>query len=357
MKMITTSATLIALTLVGCGDDDLAKLQQEKIDATRLAQAEAAAQTTGGSDATTDAGSVDGTDAASSTAGSDGDATDTSGGADTDGATDSDQATDAGDNSGGEGAVSGVDLSDYTLIFADEFNGTEVDAGKWNTQYVWGPDLVINGEQQHYVDVQNNAATGFNPFTFNGEHLTITAIETPAEVADEAGNQPYLSGVLSSAGKFDMTYGYIEMRAQLPAGSGVWPALWMLSSEFVDLKPQMFIMEHDGGRPDSVFHNYNYHDADGNLRSPGQREVIADGISTGFHNYAVKWSDQELLFFVDGTPTFRIIGENVSAQAMYLIINLAIGGLWTGAPQADTSFPVEYSIDYIRAYSRSEDAS
>lgn len=247
-------------------------------------------------------------------------------------------------------AIGGVDLANYELIFSDEFDGDVIDSSKWSTALQWGPDLVINDEQQYYIDTQSNGNFGYNPFTFDGEALTISAIETPANLNAVANAQPYLSGVLSTAGKFDMTYGYVEARMDLPEGTGLWPAFWMLSTEFESLKPQLFIVEGNGGQPESVFHNYNYHDEEGNLRSPGQWQVTQDEFAEGFHTFAVSWKAEELLFYVDGIPRYRIVGENVSSQAMYLITNLAVGGVWTGSPDSSTTLPGELKIDYIRAY-------
>jgi len=248
-------------------------------------------------------------------------------------------------------AMSGVDTSEMQLIFSDEFNGTSIDSSKWNTAQTWGPDLVINDELQYYVDTLTNPDTGFNPFSFDGESLTISAIKTPENMRANANNQPYLSGVLTTAGKFDMTFGYVETRMDFPSGTGMWPAFWMLSSEFEGLKPQLFIAEANGAKPDSVFHNYNYHDGDGNLRSPGQWQVTDEDFAEGFHTLGVSWKAEELLFFVDGQARYRIVGENVSSQAMYLIANLAVGGIWTGAPDSTTTYPAELKIDYIRVYS------
>ncbi len=249
-------------------------------------------------------------------------------------------------------AQTGVELEDYDLVFSDEFNGDTINSTKWVTAQQWGPDLVINDEQQYYIDTQSNADFGYNPFSFDGESLIISAIETPENLSAVANAQPYLSGVLSTAGNFDLTYGYIEARMDLPEGTGLWPAFWMLSTEFEALKPQLFIVEGNGAKPESVFHNYNYHDEQGNLRSPGQWEVTQESFAEGFHTFGLSWSAEELLFYIDGIPRYRIIGENVSQQAMYLIVNLAVGGVWTGSPDASTEFPAELKIDYIRAYKR-----
>lgn len=247
-------------------------------------------------------------------------------------------------------ANSGIDMTNLELLFSDEFNGAAIDSSKWNTAQQWGPDLVINDELQYYVDTQSNPDFGYNPFSFDGESLIITATQTPSELSAVANGQPYLSGVLSTAGKFEMIHGYIEARMDFPAGTGLWPAFWMLSADFEDLKPQLFIAEGNGGEPDSFYHNYNYHDTEGNLRSPGQWQVTQDEFAEGFHTLGVSWKSDELLFYVDGIPRYRIVGENVANQAMYLIANLAVGGVWTGSPDSTTTLPAELKIDYIRAY-------
>ncbi len=244
----------------------------------------------------------------------------------------------------------GIDMDKLELLFSDEFNGSSINSAKWVTAQQWGPDLVINDELQYYVDTQSNPDFGYNPFSFDGESLIISAVETPVNLSAVANNQPYLSGVLSSAGKFEMTHGYIEARMDFPEGTGLWPAFWMLSADFEALKPQLFIAEGNGAIPESIFHNYNYHDANGNLRSPGQWQVTDETFSEGFHILGVSWKSDELLFYIDGIPRYRIIGENVPNQAMYLIANLAVGGVWTGSPDAATPSPAKLKIDYIRAY-------
>lgn len=242
------------------------------------------------------------------------------------------------------------DLSGYNLVFSDEFQGDTLDATKWTTALTWGPDLVVYNQLQYYVDTQNDADFGYNPFSLDGEVLTITATETPEELRSAANEQAWLSGALTTAGKFDFTYGYAEASIELQAGRGLWPAFWMLSTDFDNLKPELFIMEYDGSKPTSLFHNYNYTDTDGNLRSPGQWEVSSEAFSEGFQKVGVAWSPEELLFYINDVPRYRIVGENVSSQNMYLIMSLAVGGIWPGAPDATTPSPASTRVDYVRVY-------
>lgn len=259
---------------------------------------------------------------------------------------DTSDGNDGGNDSGNDGgAVERLDLDQYELVFADDFRGTSIDPLKWNTAMSWGPDLRLYNQQQYYVDTQNAPDFGYDPFTLTGEELIIKAIETPDGLRAAANEQGWLSGALTTLENFEFTYGYVEARIDLPSARGAWPAFWMLGSDFVGVKPELFIMEHDGDYADSVFFNYNYLDQQGT-----QREFISKGIADGFHQFGVAWSPGELLFYVDRIPRYRVVGDAVSRQDMYLILNLAMGGDWLVDPDGTTGNAVSMVVDYVRAY-------
>ncbi|MGQ7844083.1 glycoside hydrolase family 16 protein [Granulosicoccus sp. 3-233] len=238
-----------------------------------------------------------------------------------------------------------IDLTQYDLVFADDFRGSRIDPVKWNTALDWGPDLSIHDQMQYYVDVLNEPDFGHDPFTLNGEELVITASQTPENLRADANEQSWLSGVLTTAEKFDFSYGYVEARIDLPDARGAWPSFWMLSSDFIGLKPEVYIMEQDGAYPNSVFFNYNYLEEQGT-----RRELVSAELADGFHQYGLAWSPQELLFYVDRVPRYRIVGDAVASQKMYLILNLAMGGVWPGAPDATSGSQVSMVVDYVRAF-------
>ena len=243
-------------------------------------------------------------------------------------------------------------LDDYALVFSDEFNGSSLDTSKWNTSFLWGTDLFINGEEQYYVDIANEPDFGFNPFSFDGDNLIISTIETPAEMAEEALNQPYLSGLITSYDAFKFTYGYAETRAKFTHGRGYWPAFWLLNAYYVDASPEIDIMEFIGHNQDVMYHTYHYFDSDGELRSTKSHPVPGIDFTADFHTFAVEWSPGTLVFFVDGVETKRVVDINVSQQEMYILANQAVGGWWAGSPDETTPVPGEYLIDYIRVYQR-----
>lgn len=243
-------------------------------------------------------------------------------------------------------------LDDYELVFSDEFTNSVLDTSKWNTSFLWGTDLFINNEEQYYVDVVNDPDFGFNPFSFDGENLTINTIKTPAELSDKALNQPYLSGMITSYDAFKFTYGYTETRAKFTHGRGYWPAFWLLNAYYVDAKPEIDIMEFIGHNQDVIYHTYHYFDSEGNLRSTESFPVPGIDFTSDFHTFGVEWMPGTIIFYVDGIETHRIVDSNVSQQEMYVIANQAVGGWWAGPPDATTPFPGKYVIDYIRVYQR-----
>lgn len=255
-------------------------------------------------------------------------------------------------NDGGNNNVSsGGAPAGYNLVFNEDFRGFSLDSSKWNSQYRWGPDLIINNERQYYVDRINQPDFGHSPFEFDGEHMTITAIRTPDHLRERARWQPYLSGTLTTHNKFNMRYGYVEMRARMPRGRGMWPAFWLLHSNDHDRRPEIDVVEMLGHQTDLVYHTYHRFD-NGNLVSSPTFQAPGPDYAADFHTYAVLWEPGLIIWYVDGVERNRLQDGNVSHEDMYLLLNLAVGGWWPGDPDETTPFPTRYTVDYIRAWQR-----
>jgi beta-glucanase (GH16 family) len=81
---------------------------------------------------------------------------------------------------------------------------------------------------------------------------------------------------------------------------------------------------------------------------PYTKEVkLADN---GFHTFAVSWDSQQLIWYVDGTEVSRRATPADMHKPMYFLANLAVGGVWPGAPDSTTSFPANFLLEYVRAY-------
>ena len=280
---------------------------------------------------------------------------------------------------------------DYTLVFEDNFSGTQLDPTKWDTALIWGPYFSINQEEQMYVDTLGmHSGERHSPFEFTGSTLRINATavsdsvpvpERPDFFFSDGSRNPiwrpnnyseyrfnddykeedvnYLSGIITSYDSFKMTHGYVETRAKVPGGRGLWPAFWLLTTHYVEDVPEIDVMEFLGQDKDTLYNTYHYFDIEDDYRriSTPSFKVFADDWTQDFHTFGMAWSPNEIIWYVDGEETHRVTDSDydIANQAMYLIANLAVGGSWPGPPDASTPFPATFEIDYIRAYERKLD--
>ena len=147
-----------------------------------------------------------------------------------------------------------MDLSNYSLIFEEQFRQSEVqEVGKdWQHTLFWGARTIgNNGELQLYVDPKYRGL-GLNPFRLTGDAVGIRARPATPKELPFLGGQRYVSGMITSERRFSAQYGYFEVRARLPAGRGLWPAVWLLPIDGT-WPPEIDIVEtvgHFGDTPD-----------------------------------------------------------------------------------------------------------
>ena len=266
-------------------------------------------------------------------------------------------------------------MDKFNLVFEDDFNGTEIDSARWNTSLLWGDDTIINGEQQYFVDTQSDSAPNYEPFKLENSVLTIEAVPTPAEMrsqlpeacsaADPSGNDrcAFLSGALSSHDKFNMTYGYVEGRMKTSGTSGALSSFYLYHrypGEGVNLHaPEIDIVEYLGENPfgdEDAFQTYHYADVNtGEIRSAPtmlHKNPTGELYSDEFHTYGVLWEPQLVIWYIDGVEIKRLTGPQVSRQGMNIVTYLVAGSAWAPTPDINGDFPLQYEIDYIRAYQR-----
>jgi hypothetical protein len=149
-----------------------------------------------------------------------------------------------------------VDLTEYQLIFAEEFADfipyePSTKSGVWTTRYYWGPETVINKELQYYIDITSDQRKAVNPFRVEKGSLVIEGKPANPEDVHGFNNQRYTSGAITTKDSFSTTYGYFEIRAQMPAGKGLWPAFWLMPAD-KSPTPELDIMEMTGDRPNEL---------------------------------------------------------------------------------------------------------
>jgi beta-glucanase (GH16 family) len=236
------------------------------------------------------------------------------------------------------------------LIWSDEFNGTGLpDASKWSYDTIGNPTGWGNNEWQNYT-----AGRMENAFMQKGK-LHIKAIR------ELSGNRSYSSARLVTKGKADWLFGRIEVRAKLPGARGIWPAIWLLPTDWAyggwPKSGEVDIMEHVGFMPDSVFasvHTESYNHVIHTQRTKG---FYLPNLHKRFHVYAVEWDSTEIKAFVDNKMYFSFKKESNDPKVwpfdkkFHLLLNVAVGGNWGAVKGVDeTAFPQEMIIDYVRVY-------
>lgn len=225
----------------------------------------------------------------------------------------------------------------WVLTFEDDFTGSALDPQRWETQYPWGRDRSKTGELQWY---------GEGAFALSGSVLKLLATE-----GGPAGFR-YTSGMISTHASFAQVYGRFEIRCRVPAGTGLWPAFWLLPVS-TDWPPEIDIMEIIGSEPNVAHMTYHYDD-NGVNKSNGTAWP-GPNFSSVMHAFALEWEADRLVWFIDGTERHRVEGVTPRVP-MYILCNLAVGGNWPGPPDATTPFPAAFEIDYVRAWKRGEGA-
>lgn len=242
----------------------------------------------------------------------------------------------------------------FKLVWNDEFNYTGLpDSSKWNYDTIgnawgWG-----NHELQLYtVSRKENA-------TVSDGTLKIRAIREKFEGFN------YTSARLTTKEKGEWIYGRFEIRAKLPDGRGLWPAIWMLPADWEyggwPESGEIDIMENVGYDPYNVVatvHTESYNHATGTLRS---HTIEVKDNSNIFHTYALEWSKNRIDAFVDDSLYFTFKKEANDYKVwpydkrFYLLLNLAIGGDWGGKMGVnDSIFPAAMEIDYVRVFQKIE---
>jgi beta-glucanase (GH16 family) len=233
----------------------------------------------------------------------------------------------------------------WTLVFSDEFDSNgPLDPAKWG--YETG--YIRNNEKQYYTTRAENVRAE------NGSLV----IEARKESYQGFG---YTSASINTLGKFEFTYGRVEVRARIPTGNGAWPAIWTLGTNRAQVGwptcGEIDIMENVGFDPQRI--HGSVHTAAYNHTIGTQKTSIVTVANPweDFHVYALEWFTDHIDVFVDGQKYFTFRNEGTGARtwpfdrAQYLLINLAIGGSWGGQQGIDdTRFPQRYLVDYVRIY-------
>ncbi|MBR8704341.1 DUF4971 domain-containing protein [Bacteroides pyogenes] len=233
------------------------------------------------------------------------------------------------------------------LLFVDDFNtGSTPDPEKWALCKKAGSDW--NDEMSESYD---------QAYLKDGKLVLVA----------EKVNGEYKAGGIETNGKFDFTFGRVEVRARITqCPNGAFPAIWMMPRKFIyngwPNCGEIDIMEHVKQEPHihhTIHTNYTYNLG---IKKPSNtKTVVCD--YRNWNTYGMEWSEDRLTFFVNGQETFSYPNLKLENEAemkqwpftkdssFYLILNMGLGGdrpgSWAG-PVDDDNLPAVMEVDWVR---------
>ena len=255
-----------------------------------------------------------------------------------------------------------TDFSNYELVWADEFDQatSTPDPAKWGFDLGYGNDGWGNDEWQLYTNDQENVRVE------NG-NLIITALYDSVNYSDPGKRDGSITSArINTKDKFSFKFGKIEARIKAPTGTGMWPAFWMLGSNFdfigwpycgeidiMEISPLLF----DDKTTLCTIHWWD--DILEMHSSFGTTESLNESLNDDYHTYEVEWDEQRIVGKIDGITYFHKVIDPVTMdeflREFFIILNVAVGGNLGGAPDQTTEWPQEMYIDWIRVYQTEED--
>jgi beta-glucanase (GH16 family) len=247
----------------------------------------------------------------------------------------------------------------YALDFHEEFSASKVDTSTWQPRLLWGETAAYF--LQRYTQSALEATSG---------SLVITATRPEASAGT---TYPYDSGAITSNGQprgYSFRYGYVETRAQIPKGQGLWSAVW-LHSVVTTSWDEIDVLETRGQYPKTNVMSLHYmtttatgtvvHKQKGEHYPHDDTKAHYDAstapdLSKGYHTFAVDWSPSHVIWYRDGIERYRVTTASaITSAAAYITANLQLAdgspeNKWGGAPTTSTPFPAYLKVDYIRVY-------
>ncbi len=236
----------------------------------------------------------------------------------------------------------------YALAWADEFTNKEIDPSSWTFEMGnnngWG-----NNELQSYTDRTQNV------FVSQGNLI----LEARAELYNSF---KYTSTRMITKNKKMFKFGRIDIRAKLPVGKGVWPALWMLGKNIDQVSwpacGEIDILEMLGQEPNRIYGTMHWGANTASHASFGANYLLSTGsFDHQFHVYSIIWASNSIKVLVDDVMFLNFSNANVPGTGTYpfnneffFIFNIAVGGNWPGSPDATTTFPQSMVVDYVRVF-------
>lgn len=242
----------------------------------------------------------------------------------------------------------------YSLVWSDEFNGSSINSSNWNYEIGDGTDYGLkagwgNKELQLYTNDSENSGIVNDG---DASSLYIKAL------SDGAGG--FSSAKLTTNRLVSVRFGRVEVRAKMPKGQGMWPAIWMLGDNIDQIDwpgcGEMDLAEVIGNEPSKLYSTVHYTDKDNSHTEVQETYELIDGtFNDAYHVFSLDWTPEYLTFTVDGILVSQVPIEadmKEFLRSFYLVLNVAVGGNWPGSPDASTDFPQTMYVDYVRVFEK-----
>jgi beta-glucanase (GH16 family) len=244
------------------------------------------------------------------------------------------------------------------MVWHEEFNYTGLpDSNIWNYEN----GFIRNQESQYYTQARKENAYVHGGCleikAIKGDYPNKFYIKGSSDWRKKNPTANYTSASITTHRLHMWRYGKIVVRAKLPKGIGVWPAIWMLGEKGNwPFCGEIDIMELIGKEPTHIYGTAHYA-ADNKSGYKSSGGVISiNNLSEAFHDYAIQWNKHSIKFLVDDsvyhifkTSAAKFKGVNPFRRKFYLLLNLALGGSW-GGPVGKNVLPQSFLIDYVRVY-------
>ena len=251
----------------------------------------------------------------------------------------------------------------WKLVWKEEFNYSGLpNAKKWSYEV----GHIRNNEKQYYTNARKE-----NAWVSNGV-LAITGKKEsfPNEFFKKGSGDwktqdstaQYTSASINTLGKVGWKYGRIEIKAKLPHGRGIWPAIWMMGTNRLEVGwpkcGEIDIMEFVGNQPKDIYGTMHFPDPNAEGNKSNGNKITSENLKNDFHLYAIEWNEKTIDVYFDNNKyhSFSIdsagVGEdNPFRKPFYLLLNLAMGANWPG-PIDDSVLPQQFLVDYVRVYEK-----
>ena len=255
-----------------------------------------------------------------------------------------------------------------TLVWSDNFSGP---AGSTPSSSNWTQNLGGGGWGNDELETYTNSTA--NSDLTGSDQLAITALKTTTNRgggrhgggggSSSSSSTSYTSARLVS--KASYTYGLFEANMEIPAGTGLWPAFWMLGANINTVGwpecGEIDAMETIDQDPFTVYGTIHGPDGNSSTDYPGDGLGVSDttstNLSSGFHTYSVQWSPNSVTWYLDGVSYGTVTSSDLTRGESWvlnapenLILNLAVGGDWPGSPNSSTHFPAKLLVNWVKVY-------